>query len=74
MDAYSWVGIKRISASEFIVNPESALSFIAKLDSQYRGWKINCTRIHMISSMIFPHEIEINSDTMSILLRLDVIS
>ena len=68
------VDIRRIHGLVNIGDPESALSFIAKIDTEFKGWKINFTRVVRIDGAIFPHEIEINLDSMTILLKFDVFS
>ena len=67
------IHIHRIFGSLNIGNPDSALCFMAKVDSDFDGWKISCTRVERINGMIFPHSIEINLDNMSMLVKFDVL-
>jgi hypothetical protein len=66
------VEIRRIYGTVNIGNPESELSYIAKVDSQFPGWKIKCSRVKRIGGAIFPHHLEINLDNKTILVKFNV--
>jgi hypothetical protein len=68
------VDINRIYGTVNIGNPESELSYIVKVDTQYLGWKIKCSRVKRIDGAIFPHQIEINLDNKTILVKFNVYS
>jgi len=66
------VNIRRIYGTVNIGNPESELSYIVKVDTQYLGWKIKCSSVKRIDGAIFPHQIEINLDNKTILVKFNV--
>ncbi len=68
------INVRRIYGTVNLGNPDSALSYLAKVDTEIVGWTIKCTnRLVRINGMIFPHEIDINLDDMTMLVKFDVL-
>ena len=68
------VNILSIDGSIYAGDEDSGLFIHVKFDTQKVGWAIKCTKVNRVSGLIYPHEIDINLDTMEMLVRFDVYS
>jgi len=68
------VNISSVDGALHIGDEEAGFFMHVKFDTRKIDWKINCTRIFRVSGLIYPHEIELNLDSLEMLVRFDVYS
>jgi hypothetical protein len=68
------VDIINIKVNLFFGEDNETLSFEAKFNQFKSKWKLKLSRVFRVSGLIFPHEIEINLDSMEIYVLFDVYS
>lgn len=68
------VDIKRVQGSVTIGEEENGLLLSFSFDTFKKPWAISCSRIQRVEGMIFPHEILVDLDNMTLEIRFNIYS